>query len=305
MSSHRFASIPFALLAALLATPLFAQASTSPAPTGRQALREARALADQIKGSRGPERNAALEVAARSFMQVAETFQAEVGVAAEASFEAGELWRRRGTLADAEPCYRKALSLDPTRYEARASFEIAHIARRTKRYDEACELYGKVAGLQPTSARAQSAREWIGRTYQTAGRGPEALTAFRVALDQASNPGAVISAADWLVKAQVGVGDLTAARTTLAEIEARLAKDAEGDSPAAERVRDALAGMSSRRMLQRASDKKSDAAGDAIDIEGSGTEGGGTEGSGTGGSGTGGSGGGRTGGAGRGTRRGK
>lgn len=294
MSSHRFASIPFALLAVLLA-PLWAQAATPPAPTGKRALAEARALADQVKGSSGPERNAALEAAARSFMQVAETFQADVGVAAEASFEAGELWRRRGTLTDAEPCYRKALSLDPARYDARASFEIAHIARRTRRFDEACELYGKVAGLQPTSARAQSAREWIGRTYQTAGRGPEALVAFRAALDQASNPGAVISAADWLVKAQVGVGDLTAARTTLAEIETRLAKDADGDSPAAARVRDALAGMSARRMLQRASDKKSDAAGDAIEVEGSEAEGSGTEGRGTEGSGSGRTGGGRRG----------
>ncbi len=267
MMNLRIASIPISLIACLFAAGLAAQVASPPAVTGKSALAEARKLVDQIKGLAGPERNAALEAAARAHMQVAETFQAEVAVAAEAAFEAGELWRRRGALTDAEPCYRKASSLDPARYDARATLEVAHIARRTKRYDDAVQLYGKVAGLQPASARAQSAREWIGRTWQAAGRGADAVTAFRAALDAAVTPSAVVSSADWLAKAQVSVGDLTAARTTLAEVEARLAKEAEGDSPAAQRVRESLAEMSARRMLQRASDKKTNAASDAIEVE--------------------------------------
>ena len=155
-----------ALLAALAA----AQAAPTVATGPKQALAEARALAAQSKGKTGPERAAALEAGAKAYQQVATNFGADTGVVAEASFEAAELWRRKGALADAEAAYRLALDNDPARYEPRACLELAHLLRRGKKFDAAVEQYRKVAGLQPGSARAHAAQLWIGRTQQVASK---------------------------------------------------------------------------------------------------------------------------------------
>ncbi|MEZ5963929.1 MAG: hypothetical protein R3F56_08810 [Planctomycetota bacterium] len=256
-----------AAVSALLSLPsVVAQAAPAPA-SAKQMLAEARAVAAQAKGKKGSERSAALEAGAVAFERVVETCSADPAVVAEASFEAGELWRRRGSLAEAERAYRSALQSDPGRYEARASFEVAHLLRRGKQFDAAVELYRKVAGLQPGTARAQSALLWCGRTMQAANRIDAAVAAFRSALQSAGSAGAVIDAGNWLAKAQIRTGDLDAARATLAEVDQRTATETAGDSPAATRLRLRVTEMTARRALQRAADKEAGAADDAVDLE--------------------------------------
>ncbi len=238
-----------------------------PAASPKQALAEARALAGLAKGKTGPERATALEAGARAYQQLATTFSADAGIVAEASYEAAELWRRKGALADAEAAYRVALEHDPSRYEARAAFELAHLLRRGKKTDAAVDLYRKVASLQPGSARAHSALVWIGRTQQAANKLDEAIAAFEVALQSAPTPAALISAGNWQAKAKIKKGDYEGARVTIADVDQRVANDVVGDSPAGKRLQAALVDMSARRALQRTLDKKTNASADALDVE--------------------------------------
>lgn len=240
-----------------------AQQAETAKPSGKAALAQARALAGAAKGKQGLERATALEAGARAFLAVAEQFKAEPMVVAEASFEAAELFRRKGDLAEAEGAYRAALTGDPTRFGVRATYELAHLMRRAKKADDAVTLYRKVAEMQPGTARAQSALLWVGRTLQLVGKLDDAATAFRDAFTKAATPSAVITAGNWLAKALLKKGDLDGARGTLAEVDKRVAGDATGDSPAAQRLQTTLAEMTARKALQRALDKKSGAAGDA------------------------------------------
>lgn len=272
MHRVRFCSVRAAAAVLLSFASAVAQESGSPAVSARQALVDARAVAAQAKGKKGSERNAALEAGAAAFQQVAEAFPVELAVVAEASFEAGELWRRKGALAEAERAYRAALANDPSRYEARASFEVAHLLRRGKQADAAVELYRKVATLQPGSARAQDALLWCGRTLQACGRLDDAITAFTTALQSASGAAAVITAGNWLAKAKIRRGDLDGARTVFVDVEKRTADEVAGDTPAAKRLQTALAEMSARKALQRGIDRKAGAAEDAADLESDGDE---------------------------------
>lgn len=254
------------LVAASWSASLGAQAS--PQPGGKAALGNARSVAAAAKGKQGLERATALEAGARAFLAVAEQFKAEPMVAAEAAFEAAELWRRKGDLREAEAAYRTALEGDPTRFGVRATFELAHLLRRAKKSDDAVAFYRKVAEMQPGTARGQSALVWIGRTLQIVGQLDAAVTAFQDALGKAGNPAAVITAGNWLAKALLAKGDLDAARNALAEVDKRVAGEATGDTPAARRLQASLAEMTARRQLQRALDKKSGAATDAEAIDG-------------------------------------
>ena len=266
MQPVRFSHVRAAAAVLLSFTSILAQ-DAPPVASARAALLEARTVAAQAKGKKGSERSAALEAGAMAFQRVAEAYPVDLSVAAEASFEAGELWRRRGSLAEAERAYRAALQSDPGRYEARASFEVAHLLRRGKQFDAAVELYRRVATLQPGSARGQSALLWCGRTMQAAGKLDDAIEAFGSALQAASGANAVIAAGNWLAKAQIRNGDLDAARATLAEVDKRTEAETAGDSPTARRLQVAVAEMTARRALQRGIDKKAGAADDAAAIE--------------------------------------
>lgn len=254
------------LVAASWSASLGAQAS--PQPGGKAALGSARAVAAAAKGKQGLERATALEAGARAFLAVAEQFKAEPMVAAEAAFEAAELWRRKGDLREAEAAYRTALEGDPTRFGVRATFELAHLLRRAKKSDDAVAAYRKVAEMQPGTARGQSALVWIGRTLQIVGQLDGAVAAFQDAFGKAGNPAAVITAGNWLAKALLAKGDLDAARNALTEVDKRVAGEAAGDTPAARRLQASLAEMTARRQLQRALDKKSGAATDAEALDG-------------------------------------
>jgi tetratricopeptide (TPR) repeat protein len=258
------------LLALSLLTALLAQPQATPSaqrPSPKQALEQARALAAQAKGKSGAERAAALEAGAKAYQNVAATHAADPGVVAEAAFEAAELWRRKGALADAEANYRAALDADRGRYGPRASFELAHLLRRGKKFDAAVELYREVAAMQPGSARAHSALLWVGRTLQAATRLDDAIVAFETALQAAPTPASLITTANWLAKVKIKQGDHEGARATIADVDRRVAADVAGDTPGAKRLQTALAEMSARRSLQRSLDKKNNAAADALDAE--------------------------------------
>ena len=231
---------------------------------GRDALRACRDLAAKIKGLRGPTRDAALEEAAKAYEQVGVEHASDKAIAAQAYYEAAELWRRGNDLAPAEAAYGKAVENDRDRYAERSWLEVANLQRRSKRYDDAVLTYKKVVELNPSSSRAHDARLWIGRTLQQKGTMPEAIAAYTEALERAPALLDRIEATDWLVKAQVHVGDLDKAAATFATLET-LVKDSEG--PDVDRVHKAFDGMTSKRTIEKARDKQTKAHKDAEQAE--------------------------------------
>lgn len=231
---------------------------------GRDALRACRELAAKVKGLRGPTRDAALEEAAKAYEQVGIEHAADKATAAQAWYEAAELWRRGNDLAPAEAAYAKAVENDRDRYAERSWLEVANLQRRSKRYDDAVATYKKVIELNPSSSRAHDARLWIGRTLQQKGTMPEAIVAYGEAVERAPALLDRIEATDWLVKALVHVGDLDKAAATFATLETAV-KDAEG--PDSERVHKAFEGMTSKRSIEKARDKQTKAHKDAEQAE--------------------------------------
>src|SRR5262245_31472432 len=124
------------LAAVVLALSPCAQGDAKPAPGlekaigksggagGREALKACRDLAAKITGLRGPTRDAALEEAAKAYEQVGTDHASDRVVAAQAWYEAAELWRRGSDLPQAEAAYGKAVANDADRYAERALLEI-------------------------------------------------------------------------------------------------------------------------------------------------------------------------------------
>jgi tetratricopeptide (TPR) repeat protein len=245
--------------------------ASRPAGDGKAALAAAEKTAALATGRKGGERTQALEAGAKAYAEVAEAFAADPAVSAEASFEAAELWRRGGKLEPAEAAYRKARELDGARYGSRATFELAHLLRRARKVDDAVAAYREVMSLEGASARAQEASLWIGRALQIDGRLEAALAAFQQALAAADTPRRAVTACNWLASTQVKLGDLEGAAATLAALDKQLEDELDGTGPDVDRLRRALDEMTARRALQRARDRKTDAAGDAAQLERSGS----------------------------------
>lgn len=234
-------------------------------PEGRQALAEARAVAERVKGLEGEEREAALASAAQAYESVASSHASDKAACAQANFEAGELWRRHGSLSVAEEAYARAAELDANRYAERGLIQVAHMRRRQGQVEEAHGVYVTVATIKPASSRAHEARLWVGRTLESLDRREEAIAAYRKAVDAAAGPRQAIEACNWLAKALVTAGDLPGAEAAIGRADQAVqAVPAEQRSAA---VTKALAEMSARRALQRAKDKKSDAHKDARRLE--------------------------------------
>ena len=230
-------------------------------------LRQAKELAAKTKGLKGPARQAALEAAAARYETLAGELDGEAPAQATAWFEAGELWRRHGSLAKAETSYGSALGVDTGRYRERALFELAQMQRRQKKLDAAIENYAKAAKVKPTSNRAHTARLWIARCLESKGDAERAVASFRAALEASERPVHVIEVCNFLARALIKTGDLDGAGAALehAGKVARPVIDAGGKDGA--RVRKALDKMSARRALQRAQDKANGAAKDAAQLE--------------------------------------
>jgi len=233
----------------------------------RDALAAAAMAARQAKGLRGPERLQVLEMAAGRYEAVAAEFAAERPACAQASYEAGELWRRHGSLAKAEAAYRKALASDDGRFEERALYQIAEMQRRQKMLDAAIETYRRAAGVKPSSGRAHDARLWVGRCLLSQSKDAAAIEAFQQALESTDEPRQVIEACNDLAKAFIRTGDLTAAEGAIehARTAARPVIEAGGDD--APGLQKALDGMSAQKALERARDKANATAKDAVQLE--------------------------------------
>lgn len=270
----------WALLLGGAIAPLPAQTGAAPAarpaaqeprarisPEARAALQSARQLAARIKGTENAERSSAIEAAARAYEQVATDFAAEPGAAANAQFEAGDLWRRHGSLALAEQGYLAAARLDPQRYGQRGTLLAADMQRRLKRTDEAMESYRTAETMDPGTSRAQDARLWRARLLQSTGKLDDAITLFQVALEAAEGPRQVIEAANWLAKAQIARGDFDAAQAAIGAADAAVQGAGEDDVVERERLQKALESMSARSALQRARDKQNGASKDAVQLE--------------------------------------
>jgi tetratricopeptide (TPR) repeat protein len=258
------------LACAVLLTPIVAQTPAAP-PGGtvgssvEQRVDEAVALTSSVKGTKGAERETALERAARAWEALlADVGQSNKAIGARAAWEAGELWRRRGDLESADDYYARCLALDEGRYRERATFERAHVARRQERFEDAIALYREVASMRPESARAHEARLRAGRCLEASGEDAEAISVYRVALEASSAvPRRALDAGNHLARALVRTGDLDAAAATIARVEGIAGPVLDAGGEEAARLRKALDGMSARRALQRARDARDEAGEDA------------------------------------------
>ena len=233
--------------------------------TGRAALAGAKDVAARCKGLRGPERMQALEQAAGAYDKVATEFAAEPAVAGAAAFAAGDLWRQHGSFPLAEKDYLLAAEVDGPRFGQRGLMGAADMQRRQKRNDDAMATYSKAAALDAGTPRAQEARLWQARLLQTSSRLDEAITAFQAALENARPGRPVVEASNYLALALVQKGDFEAAERAIAHAEQALGADE--DPIVAERLKKAIESMSARKALQRARDKATRAAKDAIGLE--------------------------------------
>jgi tetratricopeptide (TPR) repeat protein len=229
----------------------------------RAALASAKELAGRLKGLQGNERTAAAQAAAMAYDKVAADFAAEPQAAAQAAFAAADLWRRHGSLPLAEKDYLQAAQLDAKHFGQRALLEAADMQRRQKQTEKAIATYAQVVTLEAGGSRAQEARLWQGRLLQSLGRLDEAVSAFQVALEAAQRPRQVIEACNFLACACMQKGDLDAAERAIEHADQAVQAAGEDDPIEVERLRKALEGMSSRKALQRARDKQTEAGKDA------------------------------------------
>ncbi len=230
-------------------------------------LDAAKAVAKKIKGLRGVGRLTAIEAAATAYERVASDFATDRAAVAVAGFEAGELWRRHGTLAKAEACYQSALNADDGRFRSRCLFQIGQMRRRTKQYDKAIESYKAAAKVSPQSNRAHDARLWVARTLQTKGETEPSIEAFRAAVSAAASSRQVIESSNYFVKALLGKGDVDGAGAAISHAEGLVQKAIAKGGPDSARLKKLLGAMSCRRAYQRAKDKAQGAGPDAVQLE--------------------------------------
>ena len=230
---------------------------------GRQALAEARGVAGLVTGLDGELRMAALQRAAEAYEGVTANHTGDRATCARASFEAGELWRRHGSLSVAERAYGRAAELDPGRYAERGLLQVAHMQRRQDQLEKANASYMKVAMINAGSSRSFEARLWIGRTTESLEKPVEAIAAYRQAVEAATRTRQSIEACNWLAKALVASGDLDGAAAALILADKGVEAAALKGESGVESLKKALAEMSARKALQRARDKKNGAHKDA------------------------------------------
>ncbi len=253
------------------ASPAVAKAPAKPrcSDGARAALAAVREIADRARDLDGAEELAALQAAAKAYDQVAAEFAAEPMAAAQAAFAGAEYWRRHGSAEPAERDYLAAARLDPERYGQRAAIGAADMQRQLERDADALASYAAAVAIDPASTRAQAARLWQGRMLVRLERFDEALAVFRAAVAAAKTAQQVIEASNVLARALVDRSDFDGAAKAIEHADAAVAAAAAADPLQQERLHKALDGMSARRALQRARDRKANAVGDAQKLEGS------------------------------------
>ena len=256
-----------ALLAAVVPESAGAQAPSTNPVEARAKMKAVATRVEALVGVKGAERITALENAAADYEAIATEFVADKSVVEQSSWEAGECWRRAGKIDSAELAYGRALDTGGSRFRQRALFERASMLRRLKRLEEAGELYVEAGKIAPESVRAHDARLWAARILELRGEMPDAVAAYRSAVEVAVGPRRVIEASDALAKTLIRSGDLDGARAAIEHAEQVVADDVDGEGEEADRIRKALNSMGARGMLRRAVDKKTDAAGSAVDVE--------------------------------------
>lgn len=242
-------------------------AKPKPSPAAHAALQAAKGLASAIKSAEPAARPQAMTAAAQAYEKVAIDFAVEPVAAAQALFAAGELWRRQGSLPQAEKDFLSAAGLDPADHGQRATLEAADVQRRGKQLDKALVTYGQVVTMDPGTARAEEARLWQGRLLQGMGRLDEAAAAFQTAIANTTRPRQLIEASNYLAKALIQKGDFAAAERAIEHAEIAATESAEGDEAETERIKKAVEEMSAKKALQKARDKQDKPQKDARALE--------------------------------------
>ncbi len=250
--------------------PVAAKKVTRPAPSAaaKEAIAAAKAVLDGARGLHGAERLQALERAGSAYDKVMADFMAEPLVVAAAAYTAAGVWRQHGSLPFAEKDYLAAASFDAERYGQRGLIGAADMQRRQKRLDDALATYSKAAAIDPNTAAAQEARLWQARVLQSLGKIDEAIAAFQSTLEAARSIRDTIETVNFLALAWIEKGDLDAAGHVIEHAEEAVAGSGEEDPVVIERWRKALESMTARKSLQRARDKQTGAAKDAVRLEG-------------------------------------
>lgn len=203
---------------------------------------------------RGAERTRALESAVAAYRAIGVHWPEERAVAAEAAFRAGELLRRLEREPEARVEFARARELGPlTSFGVRAGLELAHLSRRAGELEAAHTEFEAVARDERAERRYRDdAALWMARIDLELGRVEVARNAFERLAETAESELDRIEAFDEWSGSFVDAGDLEAAAGVVARCRSALQDVAEEETPLGERVRNALARMSSVRRLEQA-----------------------------------------------------
>ena len=238
----------------------------APSLAAEQALDVAANLAGKVRPLQGVARSSALEAAAKHYDGLVVTFAAEPLVAAEAAWQAAELWRRHGSLVLAEQAYRRAAQRDPVRYGQRAALGVADMQRRLGLIEAALKSYSEVIARDSGTSRAQHARLWRGRLQFQLEQFDKATGTLRAALESAVGPRQVMDVVNWLVRVRLREGDLEGAAGAIDYAES-VVLEAVASDPTEQRLLKVLERLPARRLLQRERDKQARAVEDAQALE--------------------------------------
>ncbi len=212
------------------------------------------ALAARVRSARPADLPIARRACAFAWIAVRRNFPQERAAVADAAFRAAEQlrWVDEDLAALREFEVVRAMATDTT-LRARAVLESAHLERRRRNVDRALDLYlGLCADASAPPRRRDEAALWVGKSYALLGRFADAERWLRRAAERACHALDRVRAFDEWCALFVSIDDLEAAAGVLATCRASLAPVVAEETKLGESVRDALEGMRSIELLERA-----------------------------------------------------
>jgi tetratricopeptide (TPR) repeat protein len=231
---------------------LFASAEVPRLEDAGQQLAYARAKKQELRGLEGAERERARDAAIDAYRSVREHHPRARAAVAEAAFRAGELLRAAGRCDEARLEFRVAAHEGAeSGFRVRARLELGHLARRAEAPEEAlAEYLAALADAEACGHERDEALFWTGRVHASQGRAEDARRAWHQVAEEALDPVDRVRAYDELGLLWLQRGDAEAAAGEWNRCRAALADDASEETETGERVRGALAGMRTLRLLR-------------------------------------------------------
>jgi len=241
------------MMALALTLPLlFASAEVPRLADAGQQLAYARGKKQDLRGLEGAAKERARDAAVEAYRAVREHHPRARAAVAEAAFRAGELLRAAARLEEARLEFRVAAHEGAgSGFRVRARLELGHLARRAGFPEEALTEYlAALADAEACGHERDEALFWTGRVHAEEGRAEDARRAWRRVAEEALDPVQRVRAFDELGLLWLQQGDAEAATGEWNRCCAALADDANEETETGARVRSALEGMRTLRILR-------------------------------------------------------